>query len=183
MRAIIVDDETLMLKKFTRLSEGISDINIVGQFESAEKALKFASNNQFEAAFLDVAMPITNGIELAKKLRKINPDTIIVFISAYDEYLWDFNQIGGDYYIIKPYNKNTLEMAMEKIRLLLQRQQKDIYIQTFGRFLVLKMENPLPCREKQKKFWRLLLQNEVKRLATKKFTTQFGKTDLTAMLK
>ncbi len=35
MRAIIVDDETLMLKKFTRLSEGISDINIVGQFESA----------------------------------------------------------------------------------------------------------------------------------------------------
>lgn len=165
MRAIIVDDETLMLKKFTRLSEGISDINIVGQFESAEKALKFASNNQFEAAFLDVAMPITNGIELAKKLRKINPDTIIVFISAYDEYLWDFNQIGGDYYIIKPYNKNTLEMAMEKIRLLLQRQQKDIYIQTFGRFLVLKNGKPIALSGKAKEILALVVTKRGKEIS------------------
>ena len=120
MRAIIVDDEALMLKRFTRLASEIPDLNIVEQFESAGTALDYAAEHPFEAAFLDVAMPIKNGVQLAQELRQIRHDIIIVFVSAYDDYLWDFNQIGGDYYILKPYNKETLEMAMERLRLLLQ---------------------------------------------------------------
>ena len=150
MRAIIVDDEPLMLKRFARLSANIEDLNIVGQFESAREAVDFAKEHPFEAAFLDVKMPVTSGIELAKELREIRSDVIIVFVSAYDEYLWDFNQIGGDYYIIKPYNQETLDMTMEKLRLLLQRQQKELFIQTFGRFLVLKNGRPLPLSGKAK---------------------------------
>jgi len=150
MRAIIVDDEPLMLKRFARLSADIADLNIVGQFESAEKALAYASEHPFETAFLDVAMPIKNGIELAKELRKSRPGILIVFVSAYDEYLWDFNQIGGDYYIIKPYNREILEMTMERLRLLLQRQQKELFIQTFGRFLVLRNGKPIPLMGKAK---------------------------------
>lgn len=165
MRAIIVDDEPLMLKRFQRLSQDIADLQITGQFESARKALDFAEKNPFEAVFLDVAMPKMNGIELAKELRKIKPDVIIVFVSAYDEYLWDFNQIGGDYYIIKPYNKQTLEMTMEKLRLLLQRQQKEIFIQTFGRFLVFKNGKPIPLEGKAKEILALIVTRRGKEIS------------------
>ena len=82
MRAIIVDDEPVMLKRFARLAAEIPDLNVVGQFESAEKALNYAAEQFFEAAFLDVAMPIKNGVQLAKELRLIRPDVIIVFVSA-----------------------------------------------------------------------------------------------------
>ncbi len=136
MRAIIVDDESLMVKRFLRLSENIADLNIVGQFESSSEALEYAGKQPFELAFLDVEMPIINGIELAKKLREIRKDILIVFVTAYDKYIWDFNQVGGDYYIIKPYTKQTLEMAMDRIRLISHRQRRRIYIQTFGRFVV-----------------------------------------------
>ena len=165
MRAIIVDDEPLMLRKFTRLSAEIQDLNVVGQFESAEKALAFAAEHPFEAAFLDVAMPIKNGVELAKELRKIRPDIIIVFVSAYDKYIWDFNQIGGDYYIIKPYSKETLEMAMERIRLLVQRQQKELYVQTFGRFLVLKNGKPVALTGKAKEILALVVTRRGKEIS------------------
>ena len=165
MRAIIVDDEPLMLRRFVRLSSDITDLNIVGQFESAQKALAFAENNPFEAAFLDVAMPIKNGVELAKDLRRIRPDLIIVFVSASDEYLWDFNQIGGDYYIIKPYSKETLEMTMERLRLLLHRQHKDVFIQTFGRFLVLKNGKPIPLTGKAKEILALIVTRRGKEIS------------------
>ena len=165
MRAIIVDDEPLMLKRFARLSEGIADLSIIGQFESAKKALAFAAEQPFEAAFLDVAMPVTNGIELAKELRKLRPDVIIVFVSAYDEYLWDFNQIGGDYYIIKPYNRETLEMTMGKLRLLLQRQQKEVFVQTFGRFNVFKNGRPIPLSGKAKEILALIVTRRGKEIS------------------
>lgn len=165
MRAIIVDDESLMLKRFSRIASDIPDLNIVAQFESAEKALEYAVENSFDAAFLDVAMPRKNGVQLAKELRLIRPDLIIVFVSAYDEYLWDFNQIGGDYYILKPYNKETLEMTMERLRLLLQRQQKEVYIQTFGRFLVQKNGKPLPLSGKAKEILALIVTRRGKEIS------------------
>ena len=137
MRAIIVDDEPLMIKSFIRNSDGINDIEIVGRFEDAEKALEYAKGNRFELAVLDIKMPKMSGIELAVKLREIYPKLLIVFISAYDEYLRDYNAIGGDDYIIKPYTQETVRRMVEKMLLVEKRLKKRIYIQMFGRFNVL----------------------------------------------
>lgn len=115
MRAIIVDDEQIMLRSFMRLSQGIPNLDVIAQFENPEEALLFAQNNPVELAFLDIKMPGINGIDLAVKLRDIYPNILIVFISAYDEYIRDSNLIGGDYYIVKPYKKETIEMTMKKM--------------------------------------------------------------------
>jgi two-component SAPR family response regulator len=147
---MIVEDEPLMLKRFVRLSAGIADLDIVGRFESAGNALSFAKSNPVDIAFLDVELPIKNGIALAKELREIRRDMIIVFVSAYDEYIWECKQIGGDYYILKPYSEETLSIAMEKIRLLALRQQKSLYVQTFGRFVVYRNGRPLALSGKAK---------------------------------
>ncbi len=157
MRAILVDDEPLMLKRFARLSAAIADINIVGQFENATEALNYVRENMVEIAFLDVEMPIMNGIDLAKQLRELRHDILIVFISAYNDYVWDSNQIGGDYYIMKPYSQETLELAMERIRLLALRQKKKLYVQTFGRFLVLQDGKALPLKGKAKEILALVI--------------------------
>ena len=69
MRAIIVDDEQLMLKRFVRLSAELADLQIVGRFTSAQEALQFAKQQPIELAFLDVEMPEMDGIALAQKLR------------------------------------------------------------------------------------------------------------------
>ena len=172
MRTIVVDDEPLMLKRFARLSRDIPDLNIVGQFESAQAALEYAEANPVELAFLDVAMPIMNGIELAMELRALRRDILIVFVSAYDEYIWDSNKIGGDYYIIKPYDRETLEMVMDRIRFIALRQKKELYIQTFGRFLVFRNGKPVPLTGKAKEILALIVTRRGKEISNEElFTT------------
>ena len=51
MRTIVVDDEQLMLKRFVRLSKGIADLNLVGQFECAADAVAYARENPAELAW------------------------------------------------------------------------------------------------------------------------------------
>mgnify|MGYP000697723877 CR=1 FL=1 len=91
---------------------------MIAQFENPEEALLFVQENAVELAFLDIKMPGMNGIELAVKIREICPSILIVFISAYDEYIRDSNLIGGDYYIVKPYKRETIEMMMQKMQIL-----------------------------------------------------------------
>lgn len=156
MRAILVDDEPIMLKSFMRNSAGISELNVVAQFQNAEDALAFAKENDFELALLDVQLPQMNGIELAVKLRELHPELLVVFISAYDEYVRDSNRIGGDYYIVKPYKKETIEMMVKKMSLLCTRLQKEVYLQMFGKFNVLHNGVPLQMQGKTKEILALI---------------------------
>lgn len=156
MRAIIVEDEPIMLRSFLRNSAGISELNIVAQFQNAENAIAYAKEHTFELALLDVCLPKMNGIELAVELRKLYPELLIVFISAYDEYVRDSNQIGGDYYIVKPYKKETIEMMVKKMSILCDRLRKDVYIQMFGRFNILKNGVPIKLSGKTKEILALI---------------------------
>lgn len=157
MKAIIVDDEPLMIKSFLRQSKDIKDFDIVGQFEMPRKALEFAQNNDVDIAFLDIKMPQMSGIELASELRLLDPEILIVFISAYGEHIGTSNQIGADYYIIKPYKKETLESTVERMRLLARRHKRSVRIQTFGRFVVMKDGRPVSLTGKAKEILALLV--------------------------
>ena len=165
MRGIIVDDEPLMIEAFKRLSSGIENLKLEGAFESAEEAIEFSENHSFEIAFLDIELPEMNGIECAKALREKMPGILIVFISAYDDYLRESNQIGGDDYIVKPYRKETIEKTMDKMRLLVQRQKKSVYVQMFGRFGIKKDGVPIPLRGKAKEILALILVKRGKEIS------------------
>lgn len=156
MRAIIVDDEQIMLRSFMRLSKDIPNLNVIAQFEDPCEALEFVQKNSVELAFLDIKMPGMSGIELAVKMREVLPDILIVFISAYDEYIRDSNAIGGDYYIVKPYKRETIELMTQNMQILSERLHKKIYVQMFGRFNVLKNGVPIPLCGKAKEILALV---------------------------
>lgn len=167
MRAIVVDDEEIMLKSFLRLSKDVKDLNVIGTFAYAEDALEFAETNTFELAILDIELPGVNGIECAKKLRQKMPEILIVFISAYDNYLRDSNQIGGDDYILKPYKTETIERMMDRMRLLVRRQEKDIYVQMFGPFTVFRNGKPVPLSGKAKEILALVMVQRGKEISNR----------------
>ena len=156
MRTMVVDDEPIMLRSFIRQSSGIEGIDIVGKFSSPQKALDYAKENPVELAVLDISMPQMTGIALAQALREINPGILIVFLTAYDEYLREANRLGADDYILKPYTKENIRMMMEKMRLLVKRQKKRIYFRMFGNFVVLRDGKPLHITGKAKEILALV---------------------------
>lgn len=99
------------------------------------------------------------------------PELLIVFISAYDNYLRESNQIGGDGYLIKPYNEEILMKLMEKMRLLARRQRKDICVKMFGRFTVIKDGIPVPLRGKAKEILALILVKRGKEISNEELYT------------
>ena len=171
MRALLVDDEPIMLRSFMRNSADIPQLNVVAQFQSAEEAISYAEENTFELALLDVCLPGMNGIDLAVRLREIHPGLLVVFISAYDDYIRSFNEIGGDYYIIKPYKKETIRMMVEKMAMLSERLHKEIYIQMFGRFNVLKNGIPLKLSGKTKEIFALIASRRGKEISNEEIYT------------
>ncbi len=157
MKAIIVDDETIMIKSFLRVSSKIKNLEVLASFENGHSAIEYVSKHKVEIAFLDIEMKEIDGFKTAKLLRTISPSILIVFITAYDGYIRESNDIGADYYILKPYKEKTLSMMMQKMELLIKRQDKHIYIQMFGRFVVYKDKYPIRLVGKAKEILALIV--------------------------
>lgn len=159
MRAILVEDEPVMQRRFARLTKNIDDLELVGSFDDPKDALKYAADgNKVDAAFLDIELPgLINGLNLAGELKKIRDDMLIVFVSAYDHYIKAANDLGADYYLLKPYSEESLRYMMERLRLLARRQLKNIYMRTFGRFQVLKDGLPIAINGKAKEILAVLV--------------------------
>lgn len=135
MRTIIVDDEPWMLKRFELECAHIPAVQLLGSFQNPLEALAFAKANRVELAFLDVEMPVLNGLELAGRLRELSPEIIIIFISAYESYMAEaFRTKTADYYIMKPYAADDIEAAVDRARLLSGRLRKKVSVRTFGAF-------------------------------------------------
>ena len=154
-----------MVRKFMRMTEDVTDLNIIGSFTDSDDVLPFAQNHQIDVAFLDIEMPGMNGIELARRLRELRSDIMIVFVTAYESYVHESNVIGGDYYLLKPYSKDMILKMMDNLRLIAQRQSKDVYIQTFGRFLVKKNGRPIALTGKAKEILALVVTRRGKEIS------------------
>ena len=115
MEILVVDDHKIIVEEMIADIEDLNDNYICHGYHSAKEALESAKESHYDVAILDIEMPEMSGIELAGKLREIRSDIMIVFITAYDEYIHDANEINGDHYIVKPYTKETLNNVMAKL--------------------------------------------------------------------
>ena len=102
MRTIVVDDEELSMRQFEIECAQVREIELVGRFTNPLEALDYARNNTVDFALLDIEMPQMNGIELARRLREIKRDMIIIFVSGYSDYVLDALKMKSDYYVFKP---------------------------------------------------------------------------------
>lgn len=134
MKIIAVDDEMEALSNF--LLQIINDKRIEYKFflENPLDALDYCEKNMVDAAFLDIRMPAINGVDLAEKLIKINPNIKIVFITGftYDEdkiqERLGRNLLGFCY---KPFDSEKLNQFIGKIS---ADGKREITIKCFGPF-------------------------------------------------
>lgn len=94
-------------------------------FDNGAVALNNFKASNFDLCLLDVMLPKLDGFELATKIRKINADIPILFLSARtaDEDRIKGLKLGGDDYITKPY---SIEELILKIQIFLKRNKIQI---------------------------------------------------------
>ena len=116
MRIIICDDEILWINEIkNKLIEIFSFKGIVPEFECfTESEEAYNSENFYDIAFLDVEMTVYSGIEVAEKLKAVNPYIVIFIVTSYDKYLDDAMDLNVFRYIKKPLDKKRLETSINK---------------------------------------------------------------------
>ena len=130
MRVIYVDDEVMLLENFRLTAKALSRIDILETFSRSEDALKWANENPVDVAFLDIEMPNINGIELAKRLRRIDENIRIIFVTAYENYALQAFGVDAIGYLLKPYAAEDIQKELEKAYFIRKRPKKNIIIQT-----------------------------------------------------
>ena len=109
----------------------------------------------------DIQMKDCNGLELVKKIREKDNDTMIIMLTAHsnEEYLMELINLNINHFILKPLNLKKLNVALEKY---LQKAIKpillfeDLILDSQKRELIYKNEVIIPLRKREKDFLHLL---------------------------
>ena len=111
MRAYLVDDEPLAIKRLTRMLDATDRVEIVGSTNDPQTALEFLRGHPVDVLFLDIQMPGLSGFEL---LDQIHPQPLVIFTTAYDRYALEAFDVNSIDYLLKPIEPERLDRALDK---------------------------------------------------------------------
>lgn len=136
MNIIYVDDEKPALDNFRLTVKDFPEIESLHLFQKGEEAIDWVMKNHVDTAFLDMEMQGIHGLELAKKLKEIDKNIRIVFMTAYGQYALQAFSVDAIGYVLKPYTRQDVYKELEKAALIRPRPEKQVVIQTIPNFVV-----------------------------------------------
>ena len=160
MKILLVDDEELQL---LRLENACKKVMPESEFFSFTNPLKVVESNiNFDLAFLDIEMPGLNGIQLAKKLKAINPKIRVIFVTAYNSYALEAYRVHASGYITKPVNENKIKVEIDELDNVINlKSEKKLQVKCFGNFEVFYKGNPVKFSyQKSKEVFAYLIDRE-----------------------
>ncbi len=121
LNVMLVDDEPLARGKLRRLLADEADVEVVGEAGSAEEARAKLEELDPDLLFLDIQMPGQDGFAL---LESLPPDRLpaVVFVTAYDEHAVRAFEVNALDYLLKPFDRERLGLALERAREALARR-------------------------------------------------------------
>lgn len=114
----IVDDNPIQVKEISNLCRlYFQNHNYNFQIVEFTNAIMFLNSNylEFTLILLDIDLPVYNGIEIAKKIRNINRDCFICFITDYSDYIFESYDVHAFDYICKPISKLKLFKLLDDV--------------------------------------------------------------------
>jgi two-component system, LytTR family, response regulator len=112
MRAYVVDDERLAVRRLIRLLADTGRVTVSGSSSDPADALTALRDADVDVVFLDIQMPEMNGFELIERLDRNIP---VVFTTAYDRYALEAFAVNSIDYLLKPIENARLEKALDKL--------------------------------------------------------------------
>lgn len=135
MKILCVDDEPLALQMLElSIQKAKPDADVIG-FDEPEDLLDEAKENGCDIAFLDIHMSEMDGVELAKRLKEINPKMNIIFVTGFSEYTGDAMRLHASGYVMKPVTKEKIEAELKELRFpFVPKDNTLLKVQCFGNF-------------------------------------------------
>lgn len=111
IKCIIIDDEPLARELIRSYVEKTPALQLEGSFSSGADAIKIIRSGDIDIVFLDINMPMINGIEFAEVIPQ---PTRIIYITAYEQYALQGFRTNALDYLLKPVSYHEFMKAVAK---------------------------------------------------------------------
>jgi len=117
VRLLLADDHVIVRQGLRSLLEH-EGLEIVAEAENGLDAVKYCESLSPDIAVLDISMPILNGMEAARQIRKDRPKTKIILLTMYavDRFILQGLRAGASAYVLKSKDAQGLLDAIKAVR-------------------------------------------------------------------
>lgn len=114
-RVVMADDHSILLAGLRKLVEGVCEV--VGTVEDGRALIEAAERLKPDLILLDISMPLLNGLDAARRLKKLLPDVKLLFLTMHSSptYATEALKAGASGYLLKQSAVSELPQAMEAV--------------------------------------------------------------------
>jgi len=116
LRVVLADDEAPARRKLLRFLNDHADIEVTGEAVDGAQAVDLIAATDPDIVFLDIHMPGLDGLGVAEQIAQRETPPAIVFVTAFDEYAVRAFDIDALDYLLKPYDRDRFERALDRAR-------------------------------------------------------------------
>lgn len=103
IRIMLADDHTLFRQGIRTLISVETDVEVIGEASNGAEAVDKCNELRPDVVLMDIGMPGLSSFEATRQIKKIRPDTKVVFLTMYDDedYLVEGMEVGASGYVLK----------------------------------------------------------------------------------
>jgi DNA-binding NarL/FixJ family response regulator len=119
LRVLVVDDNEGVRRALREILTSESDIQVVAEASNGSDAIRLARQHQPDLALIDIGMPVMNGFEVIRLMKRELPLTQILVVSQFDSpaFLREATSLGANGYVRKYDAGRDLVREVRRIQL------------------------------------------------------------------
>lgn len=117
IRVLLADDHTILREGIRALLAAQPDIEVVGEAANGREAVSRARDLKPDVVLMDIAMPLLNGLEATRQIKKEHPEIGVLVLTMHDsqEYVSQILRAGASGYVIKEAAASDLVSAIHAV--------------------------------------------------------------------
>jgi two-component system, LytTR family, response regulator len=123
IRAVIVDDEPLARRRIRNLLAEAEDVEVVAECANGREAIQAVEESPPDLLFLDIQMPELDGFDVLQAIG-VGHVPVVIFVTAYDQFALRAFEAHALDYLLKPFDDERFEAALERTRERIRQQQR-----------------------------------------------------------
>jgi two-component system, LytTR family, response regulator len=124
IRAVIVDDEPLARRRIRNLLAEAEDVEVVAECANGREAIQAVEESPPDLLFLDIQMPELDGFDVLQAIG-VGHVPVVIFVTAYDQFALRAFEAHALDYLLKPFDDERFEAALQRARERIRQQQGD----------------------------------------------------------
>ena len=117
LKLLVVDDSNIIRSKISRIADAQSRYEVIATATNGAEAIELFKEKKPDLVTMDLTMPHIDGIECITKLAEIDPDVLIMVVSALSDEATGIQalELGASGFLLKPFTEEQLTEALNDL--------------------------------------------------------------------